>query len=137
MKLQPGDKNLLEEIRSNTLDKRIFVRCSVIISISLNISLRSVHRYIRLFEKSGIDGLLEFNYRGRQQRLDDHEVDCLKKELDQNLYVSTEQIQSYILSEWGIEYTRSGVRDLLHRIGYVYKKYPSEQLHLRYFFGFG
>lgn len=133
MKLQSGDKNLLEEIRSNTLDKRIFVRCSVIISldaglsheaiaISLNISLRSVHRYIRLFEKSGIDGLLEFNYRGRQQRLDDHEVDCLKKELDQNLYVSTEQIQSYILSEWGIEYTRSGVRDLLHRIGYVYKK---------------
>src|SRR5690625_51856 len=110
MKLQPGDKNLLEEIRSNTLDKRIFVRCSVIISldaglsheaiaISLNISLRSVHRYIRLFEKSGIDGLLEFNYRGRQQRLDDHEVDCLKKELDQNLYVSrseehTSELQS-------------------------------------------
>src|SRR5690625_5476242 len=79
MKLQPGDKNLLEEIRSNTLDKRIFVRCSVIISldaglsheaiaISLNISLRSVHRYIRLFEKSGIDGLLEFNYRGRDRK---------------------------------------------------------------------
>src|SRR5690625_1066279 len=133
MKLQPGYKNLLEEIRSNTLDKRIFVRCSVIISldaglgdeamaISMNIGLRSVHIYIRAFEKSGVDGLLEFNYRGRQQRLDDHEVDCLKKELDQNLYVSREQIQSYILSEWGIEYTRSGVRDLLHRIGYVYKK---------------
>ena len=133
MKLESADLELLNEIRSNTRDKRIFVRCSVIIaldgglsheaiSLSLNIGLRTVHRYIKTFEREGIDGLVEFNYKGRQQRLTPQQIDQLEKELDEYLYVSTEEIQSYILSEWGIEYTRSGVRDLLHRMNYVYKK---------------
>src|SRR5690606_36003557 len=46
----------------------------------------------------------------------------LQKELREHLYTSTEQIQALIEEEWGIHYSRSGLRDLLHRLGFVYKK---------------
>jgi len=133
MKLDSSDLTLLKEIRSNTRDKRIFVRCSTIIAheaglshesiaISLDIGMRSVSRYIQIFEQEGIDGLVEFKYTGRQQQLNPNQLHILNEELKENLYTSTEQIQAFIKTQWGIEYSRSGVRDLLHRLKYVYKK---------------
>lgn len=133
MNLRSTDLALLKEIRSNTRDKRIFVRCSVIIAhdaglsheaiaISLDIGVRSVHRYLQIYEHKGVEGLVEFKYQGRECELFAEQVGILKSELDKNLYTSTEQIQLFIKDQWDIQYSRSGIRDLLHRIGYVYKK---------------
>ncbi len=133
MNLRSSELALLKEIRSNTRDKRIFVRCSTVIAheaglsheaiaISLDIGLRSVHRYLQIYERHGVDGLVEFKYTGRDQYLNPQQLHFLNEELGENLYTSTEQIQAFILEQWGIEYSRSGVRDLLHRLKYVYKK---------------
>lgn len=133
MNLRSTDLALLKEIRSNTRDKRIFVRCSVIIAhdaglsheaiaISLDIGVRRVHRYLQIYEHKGVEGLVEFKYQGRECELFAEQVGILKSELDKNLYTSTEQIQLFIKDQWDIQYSRSGIRDLLHRIGYVYKK---------------
>lgn len=100
MKLQSSDLALLKEIRSNTRDKRIFVKCSTVIAheaglsheaiaISLDIGLRSVSRYIQIFEQKGIDGLVEFKCTGRQQQLNSNQLHILNKELNENLYTST------------------------------------------------
>lgn len=133
MKLRTSDRVLLEEMRFNTRDKKVFVRCSVmlmldkgysyeVISDSMGISLKSVQRSVRRYEKQGVDGLLRFYYAGRQSRLTKEQEAVLQKELREHLYTSTEQIQALIEEEWGIHYSRSGLRDLLHRLGFVYKK---------------
>ena len=133
MNLRPSDLALLKEIRSNTRDKRIFVRCSAVIAheaglsheaiaISLDIGLRSVRRYLQIYEQKGVDGLVEFKYTGREQYLNPNQLHILNEALRETLYTSTEQIQAFIKAQWGIEYSRSGVRDLLHRLKYVYKK---------------
>src|SRR5690554_5858514 len=120
-------------MRFNTRDKKVFVRCSVmlmvdkgysyeVISDSMGISLKSVQRSVRRYEKQGVDGLLRFHYAGRQSRLTTEQEAVLQKELREHLYTSTEQIQALIEEEWGIHYSRSGLRDLLHRLGFVYKK---------------
>lgn len=133
MKLNSSDQVLLEELRFNTRDKKIFVRCSVmlmvdkgysyeVISDSLGISIKSVQRSVRRYEKQGVDGLVRFHYEGRQSRLSSEQEAFLQEELREHLYTGTEQIQALIEEEWGIPYSRSGIRDLLHRLGFVYKK---------------
>src|SRR5690554_2916311 len=120
-------------MRFNTRDKKVFVRCSVmlmvdkgysyeVISDSMGISLKSVQRSVRRYEKQGVDGLLRFHYAGRQSRLTTEQEAVLQKELLEHLYTSTEQIQALIEEEWGIHYSRSGLRDLLHRLGLCIKR---------------
>src|SRR5690606_12065918 len=70
----------------------------------------------------GVDGVVRFDYQGRQSRLTTEQEVSLQSELKEHLYTSTEQIQALIEEEWGIQYSRSGLRDLLHRLGFVYKK---------------
>lgn len=123
----------MEEIRFNTRDKKIFVRCSVmlmvdkgysyeVISDSMGISIKSVQRSVRRYKQQGVDGVVRFDYQGRQSRLTTEQEVSLQSELKEHLYTSTEQIQALIEEEWGIQYSRSGLRDLLHRLGFVYKK---------------
>ena len=46
----------------------------------------------------------------------------LKKERDSKIYITTTEIIHYVLNEFDVEYSVSGMCDLLHRIGYEYKK---------------
>ncbi len=133
MRFYSLDLALLKEIHSNTRNKRVFVRSSTIvaheaghsheaIAISLDIGLRSVSRYIQVFDQKGIDGLIEHKCTGRQQQLNPNQLHILNEKLEEILYTSTEQIQGFIKAQWGIDYSRNGLRDLLHRMKYVYEK---------------
>jgi transposase len=133
VKLSASNRSLLEELRYNTRDKKVFIRCSVIlmvdrgysyevISDSMGVSLKSVQRCVRRYEKQGVDGLVRFHYVGRQSQLTPEQEAVLQEELREHLYTSTEQIQALVKEEWDIVYSRSGLRDLLHRLGFVYKK---------------
>ena len=45
-----------------------------------------------------------------------------KVELDTNIYLTTAAVIDFTLSKFSISYSNSGMRDLLHRIGYEHKK---------------
>ncbi len=133
MILSKADRVFLEELRGNTRDNKEFVRCSVmimlsegcpykLIALSLGISLKTIQRYKKMYEEKGVDGLMEYRYTGREGKLKEDQVKQIKKELEEHLYANTEEIRIYVESEFGIQYSRSGIRDILHRIGYVYKK---------------
>ena len=133
MILSKTDRLFLEELRGNTRGKKEFVRCSVIImlsegctyeliALSQGISLKTIQRYKKKYEEKGVDGLMEYRYTGREGKLNEGQVKQMEKELEEHLYANTEEIRIYIESEFGIQYSRSGVRDILHRLGYVYKK---------------
>ena len=50
------------------------------------------------------------------------EIELLKSELESNIHLTTQSVIHYVEKTLNVKYTQSGMRDLLHRIGYEYKK---------------
>lgn len=82
----------------------------------------TLNSYVKKYQTGGIETLLQTNYSGKPANLDKNQLKKMCKELDNNIYLTTGAIIQYIVQEFGIEYSPSGMRDLLHREGYVFKK---------------
>lgn len=82
----------------------------------------TLRNYKNHYEKGGIKELLNKNHKGSMCRLSDEEIDGLKSALEATIYLTTQSVVHFVKETFGILYTQSGMRDLLHRIGYEYKK---------------
>lgn len=91
-------------------------------SEALLLDTETLRNYINNYHSGGIDQLLSTNYKGSQPKLTDEQIEKLCIELDTNIHLSTKSILDYIKDEFKVEYTISGLTDLLHRLDYVYKK---------------
>jgi transposase len=78
--------------------------------------------YQKRYEEGGIPELLKNNHKGSMCRLSDDEIERLKQELQANIHLSTLSVIYFVETNFGLKYTQSGMRDLLHRLGYEYKK---------------
>jgi len=88
----------------------------------LMIDEETLRNYQKSYEEGGISALLKNNYNGSMCKLNDLEIESLKIELENSIYLTTQSVVEYVEKQFGIIYTQSGMRDLLHRIGYEYKK---------------
>jgi transposase len=94
---------------------------SQVVSI-LMIDEETLRTYKKLYEQGGIPLLLKKHNKGSMCRLSDVEVEYLKNELNENIYLTTQSVIHFVKLKFDVLYTQSGMRDLLHRIGYEYKK---------------
>jgi len=92
------------------------------ISEALLLDPKTIKRYEYLYEEGGIELLCSDNYAGRECSLSEEEQDELKLELKRKIYLSTAEIISFVKKTFGIEYSSGGMVNLLHRIGFSYKK---------------
>ncbi len=133
MKLESQDRLVIEDLRSDTKIKKVYIRYTIIlmlddgytyhqISTSLGISEKMIQRVVQLFENSGIEGLSAFYYKGRDSALTEPQEQRLRKELSENLYKDTKEIQIFILKSFKVKLTRSAITMMLHRMGFSYKK---------------
>ena len=82
----------------------------------------TVRRHLNLYKEKGLAGLLENHYKGRACQLDATQQAALITHLKTNVYQDSKAIVSYIRQTFNVEYTVAGVTDLLHRLGFSYKK---------------
>ena len=66
--------------------------------------------------------MLKTKYIGSNCKLTKHQRNILCKELDFAIYLTTNQIVEYVREKFGMCYSVSGMNNLLHRLGYTYKK---------------
>ena len=78
--------------------------------------------YLLKYQEGGIPDLIKTNYKGGVCRLTASELNVLTEELDTNVHLTTSSVCNFIEKEFDENYTESGVRDLLNRLGYTYKK---------------
>lgn len=78
--------------------------------------------YVSKYRSGGVSGLLETHHKGRDSLLSEAQQMQLCKELDKHIYLTTQSVIEFIKIRYGISYSMSGMRDLLHRLGYEYKK---------------
>lgn len=82
----------------------------------------TIRRYEHSYKEGGIDRLLTLNYKDYVGKLSSPQIDELKQYLREHLMGSAKEIVAYIKERFDIEYTPEGMVDLLHRIGFSYKK---------------
>jgi len=82
----------------------------------------TLRSYVKKYREHGIEGAIKTNYHGRECQLNEEQSRVLCAELDAHIHLTTDSIIEFIKQVFNVEYSRSGITDLLHRLGYVYKK---------------
>jgi transposase len=81
-----------------------------------------LRNYMKLYQEGGLKELIRKKHKGSESYLSEAQIEILKKELDSNIYLTTQAVVEYIQKTFSEAYSQSGMRDFLHRIGYEYKK---------------
>src|SRR5689334_15772938 len=121
------------ERRRQAVERRIFQRLSALLWIDegltreevaalLGVSSRQVGDWLRIYRNKGLDQLCVLHYRGDPGRLRPAQVERLRQEIAKGVFHNAEQVRAWIEEQFGVTYSSSGVRDLLHRIGASYHK---------------
>lgn len=82
----------------------------------------TVRRWYNIFEEEGIAGLQRDLYKGGISKLDDGQLEALAVQVEKTLFLTSKAVCHWVKSEWGVEYTESGMTGLLHAMGFSYKK---------------
>src|SRR5512144_1616082 len=133
IELSAKQRQEIQERRRLAGDRRIFQRLSTLLWIDegrtrevvadlLGVTSRQVGDWLRIFRNKGLDELCTLHYRGDPGRLRPAQVEQLKQEIAKGVFHNTEHVRSWIKGHFGVTYSCSGVKDLLHRIGASYHK---------------
>jgi transposase len=82
----------------------------------------TLRSYLERYREGRVKALIHTDYSGRPSGLSDPQEDQLRQELENTIHLSTLSIIDYVAKEFDKKYSQSGMRDLLHRLGYEYKK---------------
>jgi transposase len=82
----------------------------------------TIGNYQKRYESGGVTELLKNNYLGSSAMLSCAELEELSLHVNDETYLTVDAIALHIKKTYKIEYSISGLRQLLHRLGFVYKK---------------
>lgn len=123
----------LKFAHKQTRDKRLADRIKAVLMLHFGFSYEqiklallldevTVRRYEKQFKQKGIDGLLEYRYKGGKSKLTPFQQKELDEYLLSHILTTSQQVREYIQQTYGKTYTLIGVTKLLHRMGFAYKK---------------
>jgi transposase len=82
----------------------------------------SIANYRKRYKEGGIEGLINDHYLGRTAWLTKRQLLMLEKHLKNRINGSTKEVISYVKKKFGVKYSRGGMTELLHRLGFTFKK---------------
>ena len=82
----------------------------------------TIRRLHAIFESDGIDGLLQYNYVVSDGKLTKRQITVLNKYLENYVYLTAGEICLYVEEKYRVKYTAKGMTNLLHRLGFSYRK---------------
>lgn len=123
----------LERLHRSLRDKRQADRVKAVIALSNGWSPAQVaeiilfdektsRRYFERYQQGGADALLNDSYSGTEPKLNEHQLRELERYLDTHLLPDAKSVIAHIYKRYRVRYSVSGVTDLLHRLGFSYKK---------------
>jgi len=82
----------------------------------------SIANYRKRYKEGGIEGLANDQYKGKKSLLTYEEQRLLVAQLNSKIFPTTKSVIEHIKKEFSVNYTIGGVTDLLHRLGFSFKK---------------
>jgi transposase len=131
--LTTGQIASLKALHRLQRDRRFADRVKAIVLLGTGWSVAAVAEALLVDEKTvrlwhekyvhgGEDDLLTLCYVGKEPLLSEMQQQELAKHLDENTYIDSKAVAHYIEKKYGVQYSRTGVKELLHRLNFVYKK---------------
>jgi transposase len=133
IQLTDPQRNDIQERRRHTQDRRIYQRLSAVlwsdagrsreeIAELVGVSTRQVGQWLRIFRNKGLVELCTLHYKGDPGRLRPAQIGQLKQQIAQGGFHNAEHVRTWIEETFGVAYSSTGVKELLHRIGASYHK---------------
>src|SRR5690349_21872163 len=133
IRLTDQQRREITERRRQAQDRRIYQRLSAVlwcdagrtreeVAELLGVSARQVGDWLRIYRNKGLDELCTLHYRGDPGRLRPAQVERLRQEIATGAFHNADQVRDWVEEQFGVAYSASGVKDLLHRIGASYHK---------------
>lgn len=128
------DYRKLRELQNNVkLSRRRYRKVTVLVMLhqghsidvveaALGLDDNTIRRYWEGYEEQGIETYLTDHYVPYSGKLTSEQEVALANHLDENLYLDVKPIIAWVGDNFNIGYTISGMRDLLHRLGFTYKQ---------------
>jgi transposase len=131
--LSNGKIAKLEKLHRSLRDKRQADRVKAVLALSKGWSPAQVaeillfdektsRHYFERYQQGGSRALLDDNYCGADPKLDDQQIRQLESYLQAHLLPDAKSVIAHIYNCYRVRYSVSGVTDLLHRLGFSYKK---------------
>ena len=131
--LSRDEQLILKEAHRAAQDKRHAYKINTIlllnegwsyeqIAAALLLDETTARRYLKIYQRKGLDGLLENLYEGRSPNLTEEQCAELKAHLREIIYPHAKAVVAYVAKTFGVKYAPEGLVHLLHRLGFVYKK---------------
>jgi transposase len=151
--LSSSTRQRLDALVASTTDARVLKRLLVLqwtddsrpraeIVKLLGVKQRTIRQWLRLFRTRGLDGLVTLHFHGDPGNLTPAQIDHLKAEIYTGRFHCARHVCTYLKETFGVAYSLSGAKELLHRIGcsfhqvsgFLFKGDPDKQAaHLQVF----
>lgn len=132
-RLSQSERKKIEKRRDQESDKRIFRRLSALLGLDdgysqeevarfLGTTARTVRRWIKIYRKTGLDGLCVLGHEGRKCALTDAQLETLREEVEAGTFRAAKQARRWIADSFGVKYSLTTTKDLLRRLGATYHR---------------
>ncbi len=133
IELTAEQKKEIERRRKGTLDRRVYQRLTALLAVAagktreevaelLGVGLTQLSEWLRVFRNEGLDALCAIHNKGDPGKLTPQQVEQLKAKVSTGCFRNSDRIRDWIKSTFAVNYSSSGVKDLLKRIGISYHK---------------
>ena len=124
LKLAPNERKKIENRRREERDSRIWRRLSALLWLGegvteeevakrLGVLPRQVRQWVKIYRAEGLKAMCELHYKGRVPRLNEAQCEELKEEIAKGEFRTSRQIAEWIDKRFGIQFSESGVKELL------------------------
>ena len=131
--LSSEQRREIEKAKGKTLDYRLRSRLLALtwldegksaqeVAELLDISRRTVNKWVNTYRNHGLEKLLRLDYAGDPGNLTRQQINTIKSEVKTGRFQCVREAQTWINTTFGTEYTYGGAKALLHRIGCSYHK---------------
>jgi transposase len=82
----------------------------------------TIANYKKRYREGGLEGLIMDDYKTRRTKLTEFEELELTDDIESRIFLSTKEIVVFIKKKFKVKYSISGCTNLLHRLGFSFKK---------------
>jgi len=123
----------LKALHRTLRDKRLAYRVNAVILLgsgwspsqvaeALLVDEKSIRNWFVRHDEGGEERLILLQYQGKAPMLDESQQTELAGHLDDHTHLKSDDIRRHIAKTYGVDYSSSGVKELLHRLDFSYKK---------------
>lgn len=131
--LSSGEVDVLKKMHKKSREKRTSDRIKAILMLNSGYSYEhiaevlliddsTIRRWHLRYEEGGIEHVLADYYIGGTGKLTEKQLKTLTEHLEDNVYMTAKEICAYVTKKFKVEYSVKGMTNLLHSLGFRYKK---------------